>query len=306
MISTSISCLDLVQKIELSSKPKIKILFTTMTNAPASKPVVLQDGASAYIPGSLFFDFENDLVSKDTPLSNMMPPPDMFQSSAQMLGLHLDDEIVIYDDFGNFCASRAWFMLLSMGFTNIKTLDGGLPEWIRCGYSTTTTLLIASERSNVQVKPSARYAFIDANYICAALPSSITPPLRQASSKSNAELSSTLCTQLIDARSPGRYAGSEPEPRNDMRSGHIPKSINIHYASLLNNGRFKSTDELSAIFKDKEITLSKEIITSCGSGVTACIVAQAVYSLGAPCVKVYDASWSEWGASQTLPIEVGE
>ncbi len=306
MISTSISCLELVQKLELGSKPEIKILFTTMANAPASKPVMLPDGASAYIPGSLFFDFENDFVNKNTSLSNMMPPPDTFQSSARMLGLHLDDEIVVYDDFGNFCASRAWFMLLSMGFTNIKTLDGGLPEWIRCGYSTATTLPIASEQSNVLVKPSARYAFIDAHYICAALPSSIVPPLRQASTASNAELSSTLCTQLIDARSLGRYAGSEPEPRNDMRSGHIPKSINIHYASLLNNGRFKSTDELSAIFKDKDITLSEEIIASCGSGVTACIVAQAVYSLGAPCVKVYDASWSEWGASQTLPIEVGE
>jgi thiosulfate/3-mercaptopyruvate sulfurtransferase len=311
MISTSISCLDLVKKLELSSRPKVKTLFTTMANAPASKPVMLPKSASVYIPNSLFFDFENDFVDKATPLSNMMPLPKKFQLSAQVLGLNLDDEIVVYDDFGNFCASRAWFMFLCMGFTNVKTLDGGLPEWIKCGYSTNKTLLSAGEQSNVQLRPSVNYAFIDANYICTALslsiaPLLIAPAMAITTTTSEAEPSAIRAAQIIDARSSGRYIGSEREPRDDMRSGHIPNSLNIHYASLQHNGKFKSTDELAAIFEDKNIILSEEIITSCGSGVTACIVAQAAYSLGASCVKVYDASWSEWGASQTLPIEVGE
>jgi len=282
-----------------------------MVNAATSKPVLLPDGADVYIPDSLFFDFENDFVNKATPLSNMMPTPSAFQLSAQKLGLNLDDEIVVYDDFGNFCASRAWFMLLCMGFTNVKTLDGGLPEWIKCGYSTHKSLLSVSEQSNVQVKLSANYAFIDANYVCTALSLSIAPlliaPTRAiTTTTSKAEPSTTSSVQLIDARSASRYMGSEREPRDDMRSGHIPKSTNIHYASLQHKGKFKSSDELAVIFEDKNINLSEEIITSCGSGVTACIVAQAAYSLGALCIKVYDASWSEWGASQTLPIEVGE
>ena len=290
MISTSISCYDLSQKIESTNTSRLKILFTTMANAPTSKPNLVRDCVSLYIPNSLLFDFENDFVNKQNSLSNMMPSCDAFEFSAQKLGLNLDDEIVVYDDFGNFCASRAWFMLLSMGFTNVKTLDGGLPEWIACGYVTETSLGSPIHQSTIEVEASVNYSFIDADYICTSLSACLPKPT----------------SQFIDARSFGRYAGIEPEPRANMRSGHIPTSVNIHYASLQHAGKFKSIDELTAIFENKNIILKQEMIISCGSGVTACIVAQAAYSLGASCVKVYDASWSEWGASQTLPIEVGE
>jgi len=306
MISTSISCYDLSQRIECKHTASIKILFTTMANAPASKPDLLRNGVSLYIPNSLFFDFENDFVDKETSLSNMMPSRNTFQVSAQKLGLNLDDEIVIYDDFGNFCASRAWFMLLSMGFTNVKTLDGGLPEWINCGYTTETSLISPNVQSNVQVKASVSYSFVDSDYICAALSASLSVNASQASTAFTLEAGTTSKSQLIDARSFGRFAGIEPEPRANMRSGHIPTSVNIHYASLQHAGKFKSVDELTVIFDDNNITLKEEMIISCGSGITACIVAQAAYSLGASCLKVYDASWSEWGASHTLPIEVAE
>lgn len=282
------------------------MLFTTMANAPTSKPSLAKDCAQLYVPKSLFFDFENDFVNKESSLSNMMPSSSAFQLSAQKLGLNLDDEIVVYDDFGNFCASRAWFMLLSMGFTNVKTLDGGLPEWVRSGFSTKTSLINPSARSNVKVKPSIDYCFVDAGYICAALSSCLPVSTFKNSTESTLQPRAIFSPQVIDARSSGRYTGIEPEPRANMRSGHIPRSLNIHYASLQRAGIFKSGDELAAIFEGNNIVLNQEIITSCGSGVTACIVAQAAYSLGASTVKVYDASWSEWGASQTLPIEVGE
>lgn len=306
MISTSISCYDLSQKIESTNTSRLKILSTTMANAPTSKPNLVRDCVSLYIPNSLLFDFENDFVNKQNSLSNMMPSPNAFEFSAQKLGLNVDDEIVVYDDFGNFCASRAWFMLLSMGFTNVKTLDGGLPEWIACGYATETSLGSPSLQSNIKVEASVNYSFIDADYICTVLSAWLPKPTSKAPTTFNLQPGTSSSSQLIDARSFGRYAGIEPEPRANMRSGHIPTSVNIHYASLQHAGKFKSVDELKVIFENNNIILKQEMIISCGSGVTACIVAQAAYSLGASCVKVYDASWSEWGTSQTLPIEVGE
>jgi thiosulfate/3-mercaptopyruvate sulfurtransferase len=292
MISTTIRCNELAQKIELIATNTVKILFTTMANAPASKPDLVRDSPPLYIPNSLLFDFEHEFVNKQSPMSNMMPSVQVFQDAAQKLGLRLDDEIIVYDDFGNFCASRAWFMLISMGFTNVKILDGGLPEWLKGKHPTITALARPESTSTIQLKPVSALTFVDADYISTKL------------AMLNLRSTATGSIQLIDARGNGRYSGSEPEPRPNMRSGHIPRSVNIHYASLQNDGVFKSFAELKSIFDDHNINLNDEIVTSCGSGITACIVAQAAISLGAGCVKVYDASWSEWGASQTLPIEV--
>ena len=293
MTATTLLCCELAKKIELFANHKFKILFTTMENAPTSKPDLVTQALPCYIPNSLFFDFENEFVDKNASLSNMMPSVDVFQSAARQLGLNLEDEIVIYDDFGNFCASRAWFMLLAMGFTNVKTLDGGLPEWLNGKHPTQTVLANPSSTSNVELKPSANFGFVSADYINDKISMWV-------SSKNTTDL-----IQIIDARSSGRYTGFESEPRANMRSGHIPMSSNIHYTSVQDNGAFKSYHELGSIFENKKIDLSNEIVSSCCSGVTACIIAQAAFSLGANCVKVYDASWSEWGASQTLPIEVG-
>ena len=294
MISTTISCNELAQKSELVATNTVKILFTTMSNAPASKPDVARSSLPLYVPNSLFFDFEHEFVDKHKPFSNMMPSVEVFQYGVQKLGLCLDDEIIVYDDFGNFCASRAWFMLVSMGFTNVKTLDGGLPEWVKGKHPTITRLASPELTSDIQIKPVSTMSFVDAKYISKKLTllDSIT--------------ATTASTQIIDARSNGRYAGSEPEPRANMRSGHIPTSVNIHYANLQSDGIFKSFDDLKSIFEDSKINLHEEIVTSCGSGITACIVAQVAISLGACSVKVYDASWSEWGASRTLPIEVSQ
>jgi thiosulfate/3-mercaptopyruvate sulfurtransferase len=294
MISTTISCNELAQKIELIAINSVKILFTTMANIPTSRPDVARDSSPLYIPNSLVFDFEHEFVDKKQPFSNMMPSVEAFQCGAQNLGLGFDDEIIVYDDFGNFCASRVWFMLISMGFTNVRTLDGGLPTWVRGNYPTVTRVARPHFTSNIQINPLSTMSFVDSQYISTKL------------TMLNSRTAITASIQIIDARSNGRYTGSEPEPRANMRSGHIPKSVNIHYASLQSDGIFKSFDELKSIFDDSNINLHEEIITTCGSGVTACIVAQVAVSLGACCVKVYDASWSEWGASQTLPIEVNQ
>jgi thiosulfate/3-mercaptopyruvate sulfurtransferase len=294
MTATTLLCCELAQKIELVANNKLKILFTTMENAPTSKPDLVRHSLPCYIPNSLFFDFENEFVDKNTPFSNMMPSVNVFQSAARQLGLNLEDEIVVYDDFGNFCASRAWFMLLAMGFTDVRVLDGGLPEWLNGKHPTQKGLASPIATSSIELTPSANFGFVGADYISNKLSMLVSP-------KSKTDL-----IQIIDARSNGRYTGTEAEPRDNMRSGHIPRSSNIHYASVQDNGAFKSYNELGSIFENKKIDLDNEIVTSCGSGITACIIAQAAFSLGANCIKVYDASWSEWGSSQTLPIEVGQ
>jgi thiosulfate/3-mercaptopyruvate sulfurtransferase len=294
MISTTISCNELAQKIELIAINSVKILFTTMANAPASKPDLTMGLSSLYIPNSLLFDFEHEFVDKKQAFSNMMPSVEVFQCGAQNLGLSLDDEIIVYDDFGNFCASRAWFMLISMGFTNVKTLDGGLPTWIRGKYPTVTKVATPQFTSDIQIKPLSTMSFVDSQYISTRL------------AMLDSSAATAVSFQIIDARSNARYTGTEPEPRANMRSGSIPRSVNIHYASLQNDGIFKSFNELQSIFDYNNINLNEEIVTSCGSGITACIVAQAAFSIGARRVNVYDASWSEWGASQTLPIEANQ
>jgi thiosulfate/3-mercaptopyruvate sulfurtransferase len=294
MTVTTLLCCELAQKIELVANHKFKILFTTMESAPTSKPDLVRLGLPCYIPNSLFFDFENEFVDKNTSFSHMMPSVNVFQCAARRLGLNLEDEIVVYDDFGNFCASRAWFMLLAMGFTNVKVLDGGLPEWLNGNHPTQKTLISPIATSSVELKPSANFGFVGADYITNNLSMLVSPQI------------TTDFIHIIDARSNGRYTGTDAEPRDNMRSGHIPTSSNIHYAAVQDNGAFKSYNKMGSLFENQKIDLGNEIVISCGSGITACIIAQAAFSLGANCIKVYDASWSEWGASQTLPIEVGQ
>ncbi|WP_411693839.1 sulfurtransferase [Glaciecola sp.] len=291
MNSTTIQCEELAEKLSLVDSKNLKILYTTMAKGPISKPTPPNIACSEYIPDSLFFDFESDFVDHNASLSNMMPNREVFQASARNLGLNIDDEIVVYDDLDNFCASRAWFMLLSMGFENVRTLDGGLKAWNASSFDTHSNLSQVSSPSNVRLNPSSYFSFVNADYLV---------------DKLSSNSSQRKVYQIIDARSPGRFAGSEAEPRENMRSGHIPTSVNIYYASLLEAACFKSKESLRAMFNENNIQLDNEIITSCGSGITACIIAQAAYSLGASCIRVYDGSWSEWGASQSFPVEVSQ
>lgn len=237
---------------------------------------------SAYIPGALRFDIDHEMSDKNSSLPHMMPPPEVFTEKVQKLGINKNSAIVAYDQVGLYSSPRAWCMFRAMGHDQVAVLDGGLPAWIQAGYETVPTLAIPSRRGNFVSQPQGEL-FVDSKYVLHAL----TDPT----------------FSVIDARSEGRFKGLEPEPRAGLRPGHMPNSVNIPFTSVLEDGRMLSKPRPQSIFKKYK---DKTMIFSCGSGVTACIVALAAEQAGHKNLKVYDSSWSEWGQPNSdLPVETG-
>ncbi|MGQ8363707.1 sulfurtransferase [Glaciecola sp. 1036] len=263
----------------------VQLLFTTMdSSGPGVKPDIVKQNPEVRIPNSIFFDFQHDVVDKSSPYSNTMPSLDEFETAMNELGINPDNILIVYDDFGNFCASRVWFMLKSAGVSDVFVLSGGLPKWLQEERQVTSSCISANKIDSFVAKPSTDYVFVNADEVL-----------------SNIE---TNTYSLLDARSPGRFSGQEQETRVGLRSGHIPNSVNLHYKNLQQeNGEFKSIAEISHLLAD--IEKENGLIFSCGSGVTACILAQAADMLDLKPLKVFDGSWSQWGKEQHLPIKTG-
>lgn len=253
------------------------VLDASMDN-PVNKSDVEVAGV---IPRALRFDFSNNIVDKNASCPNMMPNASLFEQKIQQLGINQNSYLVVYDKQGLFSAARAWFMFKTMGFDNVAILRGGLPAWHAKGYATVEQHKKPVGGGNFVVTQE-RQLFVDKHYVLNAI--------------------SVDDIQIVDARGYGRFSGQEAEPREGMRSGHIPNSLNLHYASLLNQGMLLGEVELKRIF-DELVPAPKEFIFSCGSGVTACILALAAEIAGFDKVKVYDGSWSEWGKDKLLPID---
>lgn len=234
------------------------------------------------IPNSQNLDLETDLFDHDSAQSHAMPSVQQFIDKVQSLGINNDSLVVIYDNQGIYSSPRAWWTFKVMGFDNVFVLDGGLPLWIKESRPT------ANEYTSTTVRGNASAAY-QANRVCDA-----QHVLTNIASST---------TSIIDARGAGRFNGSMPEPREGMRSGHIPSSLNIPFAQVLNDLQMKPSAELQSLFNSIVSAGHSTRIFSCGSGITACILILASFATGHNQAVLYDGSWAEWGGNPNLPIE---
>jgi len=224
------------------------------------------------IKGARYFDLKNNFSDKSADFPNTLPNAAQFEAECQKLGINESNLIVVYDNQGIYSSPRVWWMLKSMGHKNVAVLNGGLPDWLENEYPTEEIKSQQYEIGNFKAKLNSS-AVKDYNYI-----------------KANTQSQQAL---VIDARSEGRFNGTASEPREGLRSGSIPNSINIPFGEVILNGKYKSEDELREIFTPL-ISENKELVYSCGSGLTACILLLASELIIPNKTAIYDGSWTEW------------
>jgi thiosulfate/3-mercaptopyruvate sulfurtransferase len=261
-------------------EPELRVLDGTW-HMPQLKRDARAEFAQAHIPGAVFFDIDR-IADQATSLPHMLPTADAFAEAVGTLGVGSGDRVIVYDVRGVISAARVWWTFRVFGHDRVAVLDGGLRAWKAEGRP-----LEAGEPG----PPRRQFR------------ATLRPELVRDLESMRGNLA-TRSEQVLDARSPGRFAGTEPEPRAGLRGGHIPGSLNLSYETLYRaDGTLLPPDALRTAFSAAGVDLGQPVTTTCGSGVTASVLALGLHLVGHPRVAVYDGSWTEWGGRTDTPVE---
>jgi thiosulfate/3-mercaptopyruvate sulfurtransferase len=262
-------------------KPDLRVVDASFY-LPAQNRNADAEYAAGHVPGAVRFDHDK-VADHSTDLPHMVPAPELFAEALGAMGISEADRIVIYDGPGLFSAPRAWWLFRIMGARDVYILDGGLDGWRAEGRPLQTDVPSPTKKT---FKPTFQ-------------------PEKVVDLEQMKSIAATGSKQIADARSPGRFAASEPEPRQGLRSGHMPGARNLPAGAFSAQGRLLSLPELRRTMEHAGIDLSKPVATSCGSGITAAIITLALESLGHEDNVLYDGSWTEWGGRTDTPIVTG-